>query len=190
MGSISKEAIQHEFIPLMFDLLMSHLQKGNKPEVLKAIKIMSDYNINIDMFKENLMSMVGETRASKYDKLETKVKTMLTKTYKTEHKSDVIQKKRKVQGESSPLGNRFNPDEEQDEEFESTEEDGNDSDTVVKGKTVDKSKKSQSKRAAKTKKGESSDKRDSSDAPSRGRGRGRGGARGAYRSRGRGRAKK
>ena len=150
VGSISKDAIQHEFTPLIFDQIMNFLEKGDKESMNEAVKILTEYNISIDMLKDNIMSIIEPERAKRYENLNKTLKTNFTKLYKSETKSSVApQKKKTIVGESSSLGGRFNPDAEEEKEVENDSEGDSDPEFKVKDKSSQSStRRSQPKRSS------------------------------------------
>ena len=128
VGSISREAIQHEFTPLLYDMVLNNLESKS---VNKAVRILLDYNITVDMFKENVLDLMDGERAQRYASLHATVKTKFTKAYKAENKTSIIsKKKKKIRSSTSSLGSRTN-----DEESES-ETGGSDSDYIVSRKSL------------------------------------------------------
>ena len=150
VGSISKDAIQHEFTPLIFDLIMNWLERGDKDSLTEAVNILKEYNISIEMMKDNIMSIIEPERAKRYEDLGKTLKANLTKLYKSETKSSVAPQKKKILvGESSSLGGRFNPDAEEEKEIEDDSDDGSDPEFIVKEKpSKNNTKRAQPKRSA------------------------------------------
>lgn len=117
----SKMSVQTEFIPLLYMMIIHHLEdKSNKEEsVALASKILHDLNFTMDQFKENVMGLImDEKKIEQFTEgVDTATKTSFTKCYNQMTQSSIKAKKSKgggggggVVAMASGFGSKFDPD--------------------------------------------------------------------------------
>lgn len=80
----SKMSVQNESIPMIYDYIISKLDnpKDKDAACQDAAKLLFDFNLTMDQFKENVMGLlVSEKKLKLFDNIETAVKTHFTKTF-------------------------------------------------------------------------------------------------------------
>eukprot|EP00347_Sterkiella_histriomuscorum_P014045 403362369 len=184
-----KKAIQFEHVTLIFELVIKLLQTGQSPNILEAVSILIDLGLNVDMFKEHIVTVLpNQERADLFNQLPATVKSEFTKTYNKVFKSSIKAKKVAKGKDSTGSGNipgtiggsaglNFNIDAAEDVQGTYSEDDSDvekkDEDDVIVEVVEDK--KGKSKAAAQQKPAAKTQKSTAATTSSRGRGRGRGG---------------
>lgn len=118
----NKKTLLNEYLPLMFDVIIKHLEKDDYDE---AIAVMDDLNITNEQFREHLLGLLfDKKRLKKADDLNPKSKAAFTRTYNATHKTSLKHKKKKKEGADVVEKDQYDPDK---EELDAMEEDLGDS---------------------------------------------------------------
>jgi len=68
-GGLSWSTVYGEIVPILFDLVYDHLANKAGPYVTKAVKVMLNFGINLDMMKEHLPCLVDKFWKGLFDQL-------------------------------------------------------------------------------------------------------------------------
>lgn len=76
-----RKSFLHQYIPLVFQLVIKHLETGCKDEILKACEILVCQGMSAEMFKEHVITLLMDHSADRFAEVDTKTKTAFTKGY-------------------------------------------------------------------------------------------------------------
>jgi replication factor C subunit 1 len=94
----SLRTIKDEIVPILFSRIVNLLIEYGKDAVDKVMNILHEYKFNMLLFKENLFELVNQKLLAKYEKMNSTIKTHLTKKLNEEYKTSLIKKKKKDNG--------------------------------------------------------------------------------------------
>ena len=77
----SRKAVLVEYVPLLYQMVMKELKKGEKDSVLEAVKTLQSQHLNVELFKENIITMLMDSSGAIYNDLEPKTKSAFTRIY-------------------------------------------------------------------------------------------------------------
>lgn len=69
------------YVPLLFTLVLQKLQLGTKQDITEAAAILVDQGVSVELFKDNILTLLMDCSADMFGELSTQVKTAFTKTY-------------------------------------------------------------------------------------------------------------
>lgn len=93
--SCSVNAIKEEVGPLIFSIISNSLIDLGKDGIKKVITLLNQYKISLTAFKANLFDIQTESMIKKYDKINSSIKSALTRRLNEEFKTSVTKKKTK-----------------------------------------------------------------------------------------------
>jgi replication factor C subunit 1 len=99
----SLRTIKDEIVPILFSKIVNLLIDFGKDAIEKVINILHEYKFNLLLFKENLFELVNQKMLAKYEKMNSYIKTHLTKKLNEEFKTSLIKKKQKEKGKYSNI---------------------------------------------------------------------------------------
>ena len=69
-----------EYVPLIYQLVVKKLTE-KKEDVLEAVDTIKQQGLNVEFFKENILSLLMDTSADIFNNLDSRIKTVFTKAY-------------------------------------------------------------------------------------------------------------
>jgi hypothetical protein len=93
-----------EYVPLIYQLVVKKLTE-NKEDVLEAVETIKQQGLNVELFKENILSLLMDTSADIFNNLDSRIKTVFTKAYNQACQSSVkrVKAKRAAGGEMAGM---------------------------------------------------------------------------------------
>ena len=85
--------IQNLVSPLFFNIIIDKIVNGGKDEIDRIVDIFAYYRMNSNLFKENLFDLQSKNNQTLYNKINTSLKTSLTKKLNERFKTSLKQHK-------------------------------------------------------------------------------------------------